>query len=81
MLRLHSTPADRLGWLPNTASLPTDLMLEGQPVEQLYNLMPINKPATRTAQVVAGEVQTDQGRTSVYCKTSSNVAVEVSKIA
>ena len=65
MLRLHSTPADHLGWLPDLGSMPSDLSLDGQRVGQLYNIMPTNKPATRSAQVVAGVV----GGVNVYCKT------------
>ena len=73
MLRLHSTPADHLGWLPDLISMPSDLSLDGQRVGQLYNIMPTNKPATRSAQVVAGVV----GGVEVYCKTSSSIESEV----
>ncbi|KAK9818893.1 hypothetical protein WJX74_008424 [Apatococcus lobatus] len=36
LLRLHSTPADRLGWLPHTAFLPGDLQLDGEPVQEMH---------------------------------------------
>ena len=81
LLRLHSTPAERLGWLPSTAALPTDLQLDGRHVRQLHNLMPADKPSTRSSQVVAGVVDTPRGSTTVYCKTSSSVEHEVRKVA
>ncbi|KAK9835594.1 hypothetical protein WJX74_003739 [Apatococcus lobatus] len=80
LLRLHSTPADLLGWLPSTAALPTDLQLGGQQVGQLHNLMPADKPSTGSSQVVAGVVETPQGSINVYCKTSPSVEDEISAL-